>query len=102
MQNFNIIESQTSQMKQPPDSNTLPESDTPPASDFEVIYYEVTRITRIVSATNVNDAIEKSEAVDGWQDCDEVTLGTSGVEEVWQGSKRVYKSPAISWSKRIN
>ncbi len=61
---------------------------------FTVVYYEVTRIKRTVKAVSLDSLMEKLPRIqerDGWRGCDEETLGTNGVEEVFDADgKRVY------------
>lgn len=60
---------------------------------FEVVYFEMTRLTRKVEADTLEEAIAKSEALrtEGeWDDCQEDTLGTNGVERVELNGETVY------------
>ena len=61
---------------------------------YEVVYWELTRISRIVNAASVEKAIAKSEQLRSkgyWADCQEDTEGTNGVERVylWEQGEHV-------------
>lgn len=62
---------------------------------FEVVYYETIRISRTVEAHTPEEAIAISEQLrdeqSAWDDCDEVTQGTVGVEEVWCDGQQVWR-----------
>jgi hypothetical protein len=54
--------------------------------DYEVVYWELTRISRLVRAKSMEHAIAKSERLrrkNIWEDCQEDSEGTNGVERVY-------------------
>jgi len=60
---------------------------------FTCVYFETNRIERQVEADSAEEAIKKAdaEAVNGWEGCQEESLGTDGVVEVLDANnKRVW------------
>lgn len=67
-------------------------------SDYEVIYFETVRLSRVISAVNAEDAIRISEEMrendpSFWESCAETALGTNGVEQVWNNGTMVWVCP---------
>lgn len=72
--------------------------------EFEIVYWELTRISRLVEAPTMTEAIAASEAKRGegdWDDCQEDSEGTNGVERVYlwrkgKSPKEVYSSGTVA------
>jgi hypothetical protein len=68
-------------------------------AQYEVVYFEVNRIRRLVEADSAEEAIAKSEKLReeiGWEDCEEETEGTNGVERVYLNGEEVYSSGTVA------
>ncbi len=73
--------------------------------EYEVVYWELNRISRRVKAKSVELAIAKSERLRRtrvWDDCEEETEGTNGVEQVYLADKLVYNSGTIAGMDHID
>lgn len=61
--------------------------------EYEVVYWELIRLSRYVMAENAERAAAIGEAKHlgrGWAGYKEIACGTNGVEEVYLGSEQVY------------
>jgi len=70
-----------------------------PEKEFEIVYWELTRLSRLVMAPSMEEAVAKSEALRAermWGDCTEDSDGTHGVERVYLNGEEIYTSGAVA------
>jgi hypothetical protein len=66
-------------------------------SAFRLVYYELVRLTRTVEAPSLEEAIAKASEIEDWEDCDETTHGTNGVEFAYnEKGERIYEAGTIA------
>jgi len=64
---------------------------------FTLVYYELNRLERKVKAKTLEQAIAKANKIEGWDDCEEETQGTNGVEAAFDESGfQVYESGTVA------
>ncbi len=66
---------------------------------YEIVYWELNRLARTIDAPSMEEAIAESEklrAEHQWDDCQEDSEGTNGVEQVLLDGKEVYNAGTVA------